>query len=81
MSTTKAAGRARQGTPRKGRRLGLKLSDGQTVKAGQIILRQIGSSFRSSKGTKLAKDFTIYSLKNGRVSFKTFKGRKNVEVI
>lgn len=81
MATTKAAGRARQGTPRKGRRLGLKLSCGQKVKAGQIILRQIGSSFHSSKGTKTAKDFSIFSLKDGKVNFKTERGRKIVEVV
>ncbi len=81
MAHTKAAGKARQGTPRKGRRLGIKNSCGQTVGAGDIIVRQRGSTFLSGKGTKLGKDYTIFSLKNGKVSFRTLKGRKMVEVI
>ncbi len=81
MSTTKAAGRASQGTPRKGRRLGIKLFGGQEVKVGQIIIRQIGSSFHAAKGTKRGRDFTIYSLKDGKVNFKIDKGKRLVEVI
>lgn len=81
MAHTKAAGKARQGTPRKGRRLGLKASSGETVSSGNIILRQRGSSIHSGSGTKMSKDFTIFALKNGKVNFKTQKGRKYLEVI
>ena len=81
MSTTKAAGKARQGTPRKGRRLGLKISGGEAVGVGQIIVRQIGGTFLSGKGTKKGRDYTIYSLKEGKVNFKNLLGRKIVEVI
>jgi len=81
MAHTKATGKARQGTPRKGRRLGVKASSGETVSAGSIIIRQRGSSVHSGSGTKMAKDFTIFALKNGKVNFKTQKGRKYLEVI
>jgi large subunit ribosomal protein L27 len=81
MAHVKASGRARQGTPRKGRRLGLKIAGGQTVKTGQIILRQIGSSFHHGIGTKRGRDFTIYATKDGKVSFRTIEGKKVVEVI
>lgn len=80
MSKTKSGGRARQGTPRKGRRLGLKLFGGQVVKAGQIIIRQIGSTFHSGEGTGLGRDFTIYANKDGKVNFKIKKSKKVVEV-
>lgn len=81
MSTTKAAGRARQGTPRKGRRLGIKVFGSQKVKNGQIILNQIGSTFHPARGTKMGRNFTIYSLKEGKVNFRTLKGKQIVEVI
>ena len=81
MAHTKSAGRARQGTPRKGRRLGIKISGSSSIKTGKIILRQIGSSFHSGKGTGLGKDFTIFALKDGKVNFRTLRGKKIVEVI
>lgn len=82
MSTKKAAGgRAGQGTPRKGRRLGIKLSDGQLVKTGQIIVKQAGSSFHNGQGVKKGRDYTLFSLRAGKVNFKVSKGKRIVEVI
>lgn len=80
MAHTKTSGRARQGTPRKGKRLGVKIYKGQPVKAGQIIVRQRGSTFLPGKGTSLGRDYTLFALKSGVVNFKTYKGRKVVEV-
>lgn len=80
MAHTKTTGRARQGTPRKGRRLGIKISGGQAIKNGQIILKQRGSSFHCGLGTKLGRDFTIFAIKNGVVNFRDLKRRKIVEV-
>lgn len=81
MAHTKTAGRARQETPRKGRRLGIKISGGQKIKTGQIILRQAGSSFHSGEGARTGRDFTIFAMRNGIVSFKDLKGKKVAEVI
>ena len=80
MSTTKAGGKARQGTPRKGRRLGVKLFAGEVIKAGQIIVRQIGSSFHAGNGVGQGRDFTIFAKKAGKVAFKVKKGKSIVEV-
>jgi len=81
MAHTKTTGRARQGTPRKGRRLGIKISGGQAIKNGQIVLKQRGSSFHGGLGTKVGRDFTIFAIKNGVVNFRDLKGRKIVEVV
>lgn len=81
MAHTKSAGRARQGTPRKGNRLGVKVFGGQAVAAGDIIVRQRGSTFHPAQGTKMGRDFTIFSLKDGKVNFRVLKGRKLVEVL
>ena len=82
MSTKKAAGgRANQGTPRKGRRLGVKLFGGQSVKTGQIIVRQPGSTFYEGKGVKRGRDFTLFAAKDGKVNFRILNQKKIIEVI
>lgn len=81
MAHVKAAGKARQGTPRKGRRLGIKAFGGEKVKNGQIIIRQAGSSFHEGIGTKMGRDFTIFSLKEGEVNFRTLNGKRIIEVV
>ncbi|MGI5826495.1 MAG: 50S ribosomal protein L27 [Patescibacteria group bacterium] len=81
MAHTKSAGRARQGTSRKGKRLGVKVFGEQTVQPGDIIVRQRGSTFHPAEGTKMGRDFTIFSLKDGKVNFRVLKGQKLVEVV
>lgn len=81
MAHVKSSGRARQGTPRKGKRLGIKIAGGQAIKSGQIIVRQRGSSFHGGLGTKVGRDFTIFAIKKGVVNFRSLKGKRIVEVI
>ncbi|HUW24280.1 MAG TPA: 50S ribosomal protein L27 [Patescibacteria group bacterium] len=81
MAHVKAGGRARQGTPRRGRRLGIKVSSGRPVKVGSIIVRQRGSTFLPGIGVRVGRDYTLFALKGGQVNFKTLKGRKIVEVV
>jgi large subunit ribosomal protein L27 len=47
--------------------LGIKIFDGQRVKKGGIIVRQRGTKFIPGKNTKLAKDYSIFALKDGIV--------------
>jgi len=81
MAHVKSSGRARQGTPRKGRRLGIKIFGKERVRPGEIIVRQEGTSFHSGKGTRAGRDFTIFSLREGKVNFRKTFGKKYVEVI
>lgn len=81
MAHVKSGGRARQGTPREGRRLGVKIFGGQEIKTGQIIIRQRGSTFHAGEGCGLGKDFTIFALRDGKVKFKVLKSRKFIEVV
>jgi large subunit ribosomal protein L27 len=80
MAHTKSAGRARQGTPRVGKRLGVKIFGGQAVRTGEIILRQRGSTFHPAQGVKMGRDFTLFALKDGKVNFRSLNGKKIVEV-
>jgi large subunit ribosomal protein L27 len=75
MSKVKQAGKTRQHAGRPGKRLGLKLFGGQTIKTGQIIIRQRGSKFRAGKAVGMGRDHTLFALKDGKVKFITRLGR------
>ena len=56
----------RDGQPKK---LGVKKYKGQTVRAGNIILKQRGMSFKAGANVGVATDHTLYALVDGRVEF------------
>jgi large subunit ribosomal protein L27 len=76
MSKVKAGGSSKNNHDSPGQRRGVKLFGGQSVKTGQIIVRQAGSNKKGGKGTKTSRDFTIHANKDGVVAFKTRKIRK-----
>jgi len=78
MAKTKAAGKTKQKTPRPGKRLGVKLYGGQSVKTGQIIVRQHGSKFSPGPGVKMSRDFTLFALRNGVIKFRLRHGKQRV---
>lgn len=47
----------------------MKISDGQDVEAGGVIIRQCGTHFHPGLGTGLSRDYTIYAIKQGVVKF------------
>lgn len=71
MSKTKQGGSSRLGRDSASQRLGIKVSDGQKVKIGMIIIRQRGTKYLPGKNVKLGSDDTIYALKDGVVRFVT----------
>lgn len=80
MSHVKAGGAAKNVHDSPGQRLGVKKSGGQTVKTGQIIVRQIGQTKRAGNGTFMGRDFTIHAARDGIVKFaqrrvRLFSGR------
>ena len=58
----------------------MKLFGGQSVKAGNVIVRQKGSKLNAGPGTLLSRDFTIIALKDGIVKFGQKRGEKYVYV-
>lgn len=52
------------------KRRGIKAYGGETVKAGSIIVRQCGTSFKPGFGVGLGKDYTIFALQDGVVRFR-----------
>lgn len=81
MSKTKSASKTNQQTTRPGKRLGVKIFGDQTVKTGQIIVRQRGTGFHPGKGVGKGKDHTLFALKDGEVRFKKYRNRKIVSII
>jgi large subunit ribosomal protein L27 len=75
MSKTKAGGTSKNIHDSPGQRLGIKVAGGQTVKTGQIIIRQIGMTKRAGKGTFIGRDFTIHAAHDGKVKFQKRKVR------
>jgi large subunit ribosomal protein L27 len=75
MSHVKAGGTAKNVHDSPGQRLGVKLSGGQSVKTGQVIVRQVGMTKRGGSGTKVSRNFTIHAARDGVVNFKTRKVR------
>ena len=81
MAHKKAGGSSRNGRDTAGRRLGVKRYGGQHVLAGNILARQRGTKWHPGKNVGMGRDFTIFAVVEGRVSFQTSsKGRVYVSV-
>ncbi len=80
MSHHKAAGKTRQHVSPVGRRLGVKVAQGQTVGIGSILIRQRGSRVHAGKGAKLGRDYSVFATVEGVVKFGQKLGRKFVGV-
>lgn len=80
MSTHKAAGKASQHVSPAGKRLGAKVSDGQKVTPGMILIRQRGTKFGIGKGVAVGRDHTIYSISKGVVKFAKRLGKQIISV-
>ena len=82
MATKKAGGSSKNGRDSAGRRLGVKRYGGQLVMPGNIIVRQRGTKIYPGEHVGMGRDHSIFSLKKGKVQFKTSKlNRKFVSVI
>jgi len=82
MAHKKAGGSSRNGRDSESKRLGVKRYAGQTVRAGNIIIRQRGSSFHPGANVGMGKDHTLFALTEGKVKFdvKGPKSRRTVSV-
>ncbi len=76
MSKVKAGGAAKNVHDSPGQRLGVKLSGGQSVKTGQVIVRQVGMTKRAGSGTFMSRNFTIHAARDGTVKFVSRRVRR-----
>lgn len=73
MAHKKAGGSSRNGRDSAGRRLGVKKFGGETVLAGNILVRQRGTKFYPGANVGLGKDHTLFATAEGRVRFHSGK--------
>ena len=76
MAHKKGVGSSRNGRDSNPKYLGVKVYGGQTVEAGNIIIRQRGTEFHAGLGVGMGRDHTLFALKDGTVDF-SLKGPKN----
>ena len=82
MAHKKAGGSTINGRDSEGRRLGVKKAGGQSVVAGNIIIRQRGTVYRAGENVGLGVDHTLFATAEGVVEFKhSKKDRTYVNVV
>jgi large subunit ribosomal protein L27 len=76
MSHVKAGGSTKNNHNNAGQRLGVKRFSGQKVRAGEVLVRQVGATKIAGAGTYTSRNFTIHAAKDGVVSFREVKIRR-----
>lgn len=81
MAHKKAGGSSRNGRDSNPKMRGVKRYGGQTVNAGEIIVRQVGTKFHPGRNVALGRDYTLYAKTSGVVTFERYdKKRQQVSV-
>lgn len=82
MAHKKAGGSTTNGRNSPGQRLGVKRFGGQLVKAGEILIRQVGSTFHAGLHVGVGKDYTLFALTEGTVKFsRTANKKQKVSIV
>jgi len=69
MAHKKGQGSTRNGRDSNAQRRGVKRFGGQTVRSGNILVRQVGTRFRAGRGVGMGNDYTLFALVDGVVQF------------
>ena len=80
MAHKKGAGSTKNGRDSNSKRLGIKVYGKQRIKAGGIVVRQRGLTFKPGHSIKVGKDYTLFALKDGVISFETNGDKQFVHV-
>ncbi len=81
MAHKKGQGSSRNGRDSNSQRRGIKVFGGETIHAGSIIVRQVGTKIHPGNNVGMGKDYTLFSLINGIVKYERLdKTRKKVSV-
>jgi large subunit ribosomal protein L27 len=82
MAHKKAGGSSRNGRDSQGQRRGVKVFGGEKVRAGNILIRQVGTRIHPGKGVGMGRDYTIFAKIDGVVLYHRMdKERKQVSVL
>lgn len=81
MAHKKAGGSSKNGRDSRGQRRGVKRYGGQKVRAGSILVRQLGTSIHAGENVGVGKDYTLFAKVDGTVSYERLgRSRKKVSV-
>ena len=81
MAHKKGAGSTRNGRDSNSQRRGVKVYGGESVRAGNILVRQVGETISAGKNVSLGSDFTLFALVDGVVKYEwKTKDKKKVSV-
>ena len=80
MAHKKGLGSSRNGRDSNPKMLGVKRSDGQFVRTGEIIVRQRGTKLLPGNNIGVGRDHTLFALMEGRVVFERVRGRTRVRI-
>ena len=81
MAHKKAAGSSKNGRDSNGQRRGIKIFGGQQVKAGTILVRQLGTKIYPGANVGMGKDYTLFAKIDGTVAYERMgRSRKKVSV-
>ena len=80
MSHKKGQGSSRNGRDSQGQRRGMKRFGGETVRAGNILVRQLGTRIHPGSNVGLGRDYTLFALRDGVVSYGKSRNRTVAKV-
>ena len=78
MAHKKAGGSSRNGRDSQGQRRGVKKYGGQAVRAGNILIRQLGTKVHPGENVGMGRDYTLFALIDGQVKYEKFTRQKKV---
>jgi len=81
MAHKKGMGSSKNGRDSNPQYLGVKIFAGQTVRSGQIIVRQRGTRFRPGPGTSIGKDDSIFAVRDGVAEFRRSGEKRTIAVV
>ena len=82
MAHKKAGGSSKNGRDSQGQRRGIKIYGGQQVRAGNILVRQLGTRIHPGDNVGMGKDYTLFAKADGVVSYERLgRSRKKVSVV
>lgn len=85
MAHTKSQGAANRIVNVAGKRRGVKRHDGEIVKSGNILVRQVGNKYYAGKNVSTGRDYTLFATSDGVVKFKNMtgfkRGKKSINVL
>ena len=81
MAHKKGQGSTRNGRDSNSQRRGTKVYGGEAVRAGQVLVRQVGTVIHAGRGVGMGRDFTLFALRDGIVKYSDARNQKHASIV